>query len=277
MALPYTIPGRAEFKKEYCFTWKLELNKDFDSNVDASEGLPFHTWKSKTTIIRKSTPENPNAYFQLGLAKEWSMDSIFDDRTVNYICQLCESVDVPDDEFETEEISVGPAVYKMPVRVLMPDISVTYLEDTLNSVYNFHKAWFSMLRKDGIQSPFKYCAKGTYITYDKTLDQLKAAAIRNFGTNAINAAASSLVNVGIDIPGIFNMDINPTGSTVYNCIYPTKISRGTGNKSGTGLAKTTVTYARLPNIPITPGNYYDKVASANEDVNTQLTDKPSTT
>ena len=63
-----------------------------------------------------------------------------------YVSQLAESVTLPDDEFETETIPQGPVEYEMPKKVKLANINVTYLEDSLETVYNFHKAWFQAIR-----------------------------------------------------------------------------------------------------------------------------------
>lgn len=274
--LPYTISGKAEFKKEYNFLWKLEPNTQWNSDDVISEkdrAPSIQIFKKITQEDRAARAAAGNPFsnenkYTLDPSIGFKYNQIFDKKMIDYVCQLCESVDVPDDEIETEDISVGPAVYKMPVRVLMSDITVTYLEDSLNSVYNFHKAWFSLLRKDGLQSPFQYCAKGTYVTFDNTMDMAEFTMFRNIISNEINTMTSYVRNVSNDYfgtaLGLLNDYANTTfklkGSTIYNQIYPTKISRGTANKGGTGLSKVTVTYVRLPTFDLK--NNREKAANA---------------
>ena len=263
---PYTIPGRADFKKEYDFIWKLQLSEGFE-NIGASEDYTafkgfssrYKNADGKWTSNIEEAVDITNPDMRAGgidLAKE--KRRIFDSQFVNYVCQLCEKVDIPDDEFETEDIEYGPTTIKMPKRVILHDITVTYLEDSLNSVYNFHKSWFNAIRcKGGINSPYTFTAMATYMTYDRTLSQWLQGGFRNRIEKDVNGFLSALStsNMGASaVTAAFGIENDLlqkiTGSHRYPFIYPIKIDPSDADKSGTEISRTTVTYTRLPNIII---------------------------
>ena len=227
---PYTIPGKADFKKEYNFIWKLGLSKTLKQK--SYKHIDFNAEKG-------------------GLAK-----TLFDNSFIDYICQLCEKVNIPDDEFEMEELDYGPTTVKIPKRVQMHDITVTYLEDSLNSVYNFHKAWIKTIRHGGgINTPYLYSAQATYTIFDRTLTATEQLALRNIGDKYLNSGLSAIVTSNAGLSALTSMlgdELDPlthvTGSQIYPFIYPTKVSGRSGDKSSTELSRTEVTYARLPNI-----------------------------
>lgn len=257
---PYTIPGRADFKKEYDFIWKLQLSEGFEK-IGASEDYNVVRQQAKyrnsegkfiTNIEEAVNPKDKWGGFRIDKEKR----RIFDPQFVDYICQLCEKVEVPDDEFETEDIDYGPTTVKMPKRVMLHDITVTYLEDSLNSVYNFHKSWFNAIRcGGGINSPYTFTAMATYMTYDRTLSQWLQGGFRNRIEKDINGFLSALStsNMGASaVTAAFGIENDLlqkiTSSHKYPLIYPVKIDPGDGDKSGTEISRTTVTYTRLPNI-----------------------------
>lgn len=155
-----------------------------------------------------------------------------------YVSQLTEKIDLPDDEIETEDITIGNLVYPVPKKVTMNPITVTYLDDGLNTVYQFHKRWMNRIRNNGmcLNPMASYCSSGTYITLDKTLTSAEYIAL--FSKLKESAVTETLLEAYA----------KPTSMTIFPNLFPVKISRGTVNKSGTELARVTVTYKRLPNF-----------------------------
>ena len=210
MALPYTIPLKATFKKEYNFLWYLSPD-----------------------IQIKEQP--------------------FVDKTyVEYISQLAQTVALPDDEFDTETLEYGPMTIKFPSKVVMNDIEVTYLEDSLDSVYNFHKSWFNLLKHyGGINSPYIYRVSGTYMGFDKTLTASEFMLFKNVAAQYLSSMISSVISPGLVQSQLFkDLDYMTKVSTtnIYPRIYPIKISRSQANKQGDSFGTTSVTYARLPKV-----------------------------
>ena len=210
MALPYTIPLKSTFKKEYNFLWYL----------------------------------NPAIKIQ---------EQPFVDKTyVEYVSQLAQSVALPDDEFDTETLEYGPMTIKFPSKVVMNDIEVTYLEDSLDSVYNFHKSWFNLLKHyGGINSPYIYQVAGTYMGFDKTLTASEFMIFKNIASQYLSGIASSVISPGLIQSQVFNeLDYMTKVSTtnIYPRIYPTKITRSQADKQGDSFGTVSITYARLPNI-----------------------------
>lgn len=228
---PATIPLITDLKKEWKFLWVLstptrgvvgtyqdyanwDLKDIADLTVDASDG----------STLYRSTVCNP--LFR------------------GYVSQLAETVNLPDDEFENEEIPQGPVTYSMPKKVKLSDINVTYLDDSLESVYNFHKAWYQAIRCGrtvGINSPSLYCASARYIPFEDTLTALEYAAYKNEIMEYVNSAIST-VNLAPNLP----LYAKPTSITTYPKIYPIRIHRSAANHAGSDTSKVEVTYKRIP-------------------------------
>lgn len=215
---PETLPLISDFKKEYNFLWLITVDPVY-SNIQK---------------MTEYDPESATLFNNVVLNKVFS----------NYVSQLAEKVTLPDDEFETEDIPQGPVIYKMPKRVQMQDIVVTYLEDSLDTVYHFHKAWFSAIRcgkSTGINSPCNFTATAKYIPFSSTLTATEYALYENRFSEVLTSAVSSS-SLMPSLP----LGLKPSSCTVYPKIYPYKISRTEANHSGDSLGRVTVTYARIP-------------------------------
>ena len=178
-----------------------------------------------------------------------------------YISQLAESVNPPDDEIETEDYEFGMLKIPVPVRISMPDIQVTYLEDTNDTVYNFHKSWISFIRHGDtfcLESFYPYAINGRFITFENTLEAFELAALtksieagRNLDSE-MNGATGNVMGQVFQALGVGNLDALSIPHSIYNYpyIFPYKISRDTADKKGTDVAHVTVTYKRLPKMKI---------------------------
>jgi hypothetical protein len=163
-----------------------------------------------------------------------------------YVSQLAERVDLPDDEFEIENIPQGPVDFQMPKRVKIPDITVTYLEDSLETVYNFHKAWFQAIRCGqgvGINSPSLFSATAKYIPFEDTMLATEYIMVRNQAAQTVSGILSSMY-AAPSLP----IGAKATSIITYPKIYPKKIKRDPANHEGTNIAKVDVTYARIPTL-----------------------------
>lgn len=208
MLLPKTLPG-TEFKKDYKFIWTL-----LPSRI-STLGRPF-----------KGIISSPNDYFVLN--------------TVNmvYISQLAESVQLPNDEINVDDsYLIGGIKYPIAKFYEMPSITVTYLDDSIDSVYKFHKTWQKLLiHRDGVYfSTLKdYAIKAEYITFDDSLSSAEYVAYKALHDN--------------NIPMPPGFGIKPSNLTEYPFLFPRSISRGTASHSSENLSKVTVTYVRIPDI-----------------------------
>ena len=234
---PQTLP-LTEFKKDYKFIWYLQ-GIDYEAHDTSGTGrLLFYK-------------ENP--------AASGYLNTVANLPYALYVSQLTEQVQIPDDEFEIETLPQGPVEYQMPKKVKLNDIQVTYLEDSANSVYNFHKSWFNAIRggkKTTINSPSFFAAKGIYIEFEDTLTSAQYAMMYNI-TNAIAGANKLSVNTNQKLSAVLSKvkpelpyNAVPTSWSIYPKIYPKKITRTPGNHQGDGLSKVTVTYARIPQFAV---------------------------
>ena len=215
---PETLPLVSDFKKEYTFLWSISMDPVY-YNLQR-----MWDFDAESTSLFQNVVLNP----------------VFS----NYVSQLAEKVTIPDDEFETEDVPQGPVSYKMPKRVQMHDIVVTYLEDSLDTVYHYHKAWYNAIRcgkYTGINSPCNFTATAKYIPFSMTLTATEYVAYENKLSEVITSASNS-INIMPSLP----LGLKPSSVTTYPKIYPYKISRSEANHSGDNLGRVTVTYARIP-------------------------------
>jgi len=220
MPLPQTLPLITDFKKEYKFLWNI------GADLSANEAI-----KSLARIGVEGA--------------EYFLAVVKNPLYAGYISQLADQVVIPDDEFEVEGIDQGPVTYQMPKKVKLNDIMVTYLDDSNESVYNFHKAWFQAIRCGkgyGINSPFLFSAKAQYIPFENTLTATEYVALRNILMNTVTSKLNSLPTPTLP------QGVKASSITTYPQIFPTRIHRTPANQEGTGLANVEVTYARIPNF-----------------------------
>ena len=238
---PETLPLVSDFKKEYKFLWLVTANQGESVSRTAVmyNGSSMQEITKNISIRQFMKSKNIDG---MELFEAVVMNPLFS----GYISQLAQTVNVPDDEFELETIPQGPVEYKMPTKVKMEDINVTYLEDSFETVYNFHKAWFQAIRCGkgvGINSPLLFSATARYIPFEDTMLATEYVLFKNQIAQYVNSAISSN----------YAMPSLPTGAKAtsiitYPRIYPTKIHRTPANHSGTDIATVEVTYARIPDF-----------------------------
>ena len=238
---PETLPLVSDFKKEYKFLWLITIDSGVINPIRAAMSSEVSGGLSGGNIY-----ENIDDF-----ASKSSIDGIelFNAVVANplfsgYISQLAQTVNPPDDEFDTETIPQGPVDYQMPKRVKLEDINVTYLEDSLETVYNFHKAWFQAIRCGkgiGINSPSLFSASAKYIPFEDTMLASEYLLFKNQIAQQVNSTLSSnFTNPGLPIGA------KPSSITTYPRIWPKKIHRSSANHAGEDISTVEVTYSRIP-------------------------------
>jgi len=225
--IPYTEP-----KKNYKFIWYIGRDNPLIPHLGV-KGLEIFT---RYTAL---------------------MNHVF----TTYISQLAESVNLPEDEIETEDYELGMLKIPVPVRIGMPDIQVTYLEDTNDTVYNFHKSWISFIRHGDtfcLESFYPYAINGRFITFENTLEAFELVGLaksieagRQIDAD-MNNNTSNVMGQVFQALGVGNLDLLSIPHSIYNYpyLFPYKISRDTADKKGTDISHVTVTYKRLPKMKI---------------------------
>ncbi len=228
---PETLPLVSDFKKEYKFLWYISINSAITTAEYASGYSRQFDIRSYMDTYRIDGMELFNAVVANPLFS-------------GYISQLAQTVNLPDDEFDTETIPQGPVDYEMPKRVKLEDINVTYLEDSLETVYNFHKAWYQAIRCGkgiGINSPSLFSASAKYIPFEDTMLASEYLLFKNQIAQQVNSVLSSdFTNPGLP------MGAKPSSITTYPRIWPKKIHRSAANHASEDISTVEVTYSRIP-------------------------------
>ena len=209
--LPELLP-LLDWKKDFNFLWYVAPRVDLDFGVPSNLSI-----------------------------RNVSVSKILNVTAMAYVSQLAEKVDIPADEVETETKVVANLEYKVPKKIKMNDIVVHYLEDSLNSVYQFHKTWMMTIRSGGLSmNPIsELCAQATYVTTEKNLTAAEYIGV--YGS--LEKLNTPLTSKAIEYI------MKPTSVTVYPKIFPIRIQRPSADKSSDGApSRVTVTYARLPNL-----------------------------
>ncbi len=215
MPQPTLLPG-TEFKKNYNFVWYIGFDK----------------------LLASGMPTKVFSQFRL----------LMNHPLTSYISQLTEKVSLPDDTIDTDGYDIGPVDMPVPKKIPMPDIRVTYLEDTNDTVYNFHKSWMSFIRQGDtfcMEPLYPYTIIGRYMTYDNTLTAEEHSTILR-AQSAIDSKISDSATFQLTHEG----DIFMKPKSIYNYphLIPVGISRGEADKGGSATSRITVTYKRLPEI-----------------------------
>ncbi len=236
---PETLPLISDYKKEYKFLWLVTANQgeSVSRTAMAYNGSSLQEITKNISIRQFMNNKNVDG---MELFEAVVMNPVFN----GYVSQLAQTVNIPDDEFDTEPIPQGPVDYKMPTRVKMEDINVTYLEDSLETVYNFHKAWFQAIRCGkgvGINSPSLFSATARYIPFEDTMLATEYLMFKNQFMQSINSFISS----SYAMPSL-PMGAKATSVQTYPKIYPYKIHRSPAKHDGDDIATVEVTYARIP-------------------------------
>lgn len=232
MSLPGLLPS-TEFKKNYHFYWQLQGLENFIQTVT----------RSALTGKLDPAPLAFNAYAITNML---------------YVSQLAKEISLPDDELETETVDVGLVKFAVPTSVKMNDIEVTYLEDSANTVYNFHKMWQNcVVNKDkgfALGSIYSYTMEGWYISQDNSNSELQALINNGTGLdNLRNAVRKGMGSIGSHVynpitdSGITELS-KVRGVQIYPKIFPTRISRGSMTKDGDTISTVKVSYVRVPKL-----------------------------
>ena len=231
---PETLPLVSDFKKEYKFLWYISANSNTVKSDIVSDVGTFSGSVNIQNYMEQFKIDGMELYNAVVANPLFS----------GYVSQLAQTVNLPDDEFDTETIPQGPVDYQMPKRVKLEDINVTYLEDSLETVYNFHKAWYQAIRCGkgiGINSPSLFSASAKYIPFEDTMLASEYLLFKNQIAQQINSFVSSdFTNPGLP------MGAKPSSITTYPRIWPKKIHRSAANHAGEDISTVEVTYSRIP-------------------------------
>ena len=240
MPQPTLINGTS-LKKNYKFIWYIGFDKI------ATPGMPIKNFSNFRLLMNHAL--------------------------TSYISQLAERVGLPEDNLETQDYDVGCTAIPVAKKFAMPDITVTYLEDSNDTVYNFHKSWQSFARSGDtfcMEPLYPYTVVARYFTFENDLSETEVATLLKI-QNAVDSKIADTNTYNLTHAG--DVFIKPKSTYIYPHIFPVRISRGEANKGGSELSKITVTYKRIPELKKSP-NYSriedDGVAFAMADTGTRL-------
>jgi len=172
---------------------------------------------------------------------DWT-NLLFSDLFLLYISGLAEKVNLPTEKFTLGQVQMSVLKLTFPQSFDIPNFSVQYLEDELMSVARFHMIWQNSIR--GIGSNSGIIDERGGLSFDE---------LGNVCCGAIYAPSKKLPNPSSDINVMGISPVSPAveiplGGEIFPYVFPTDISREAGDKAGSGVSKTTVTYARIPDV-----------------------------
>lgn len=236
MALYNKLPSGTDFKREYQFHWKLSIDEStmYEKTHEASQKL-----------IKLFNSEGGEL--------------------VSHVCSLASQVAIPDDEITSEPVKIGEFDYPVPTGVKHGDITVTYLEDSNETVYRFHKYWQSLLRisKDYedrsrgdvfLLNPLTVlCATATYTSVPQFMNESEAKQYlektkrKSLNTGDREQSIKNLFSYNNSDEYDFGTfeKYGKSTSTIYPRVYPSLIKRSNANKQGSSTSTVTVTYSRI--------------------------------
>ena len=199
------------------------------------------------------------------------LDSI----TLLYISNLVEKVTMPSDKLDMGTVQYGLVPFQFPKGFTMSNIQVQFLEDELESVYRFHRHWMNSLKGhvygfclnrwegnmsfrewgkvslSAMYSPIKRLPIYTPTFLRQMGEAMVAPKKVMFGIDPVSGkwipeySGDDKAPLSLELEASASMDM-PLGIEVFPVIFPIQIDRGSADKAGSGITKTTVTYVRIP-------------------------------
>lgn len=282
MAGPNLAPA-TELKKNWKFIWHLSYDKDFNTGILSNVTNTLSNYANLTSKL-SSIFSNVKNLFKTSNNDLLTLENLKSVVLTSYVSQLTKSVKLPDDEIEIDYYKIGTLDYPVPKGKKINNVSVTYYDDNLDTVYNFHKCLLELLNPTSNNSssyhttsfyPFsqgsgsKLTFRANYIVYENTLgatDYAAYSAVNLLNTalkSAVSNVISSLNKSAIEntykiANGVFSLSgydditsdlfIGYQSKQIFPNVFPVHISRTEADKGGEGLAEVTVDYQRIPNI-----------------------------
>ena len=279
-----SLAPRSELKKNYKFVWALNaMGTDLTGGVfefaanyaRAAKGLVEEVKSIANSV--KSLFKKGNSTFRTSLQEDLITAQIYSAILTTYVSQLTKSVSLPADEIETDEYQIGGIKYPVPKGKKLGDITVTYYDDTFDTVYSFHKSWLELTFPKTLWGshtfavrPFEKTMSATYAPYENTLD------IMDYGMFSAGNALADAINGGLQnaVSGVIGSSAYSTMSTAattlfsltgfqgvqsdifltygskqtFNSIYPVQVKRSSAERDGSSLATVEVVYRRVPDV-----------------------------
>ena len=211
-----------------------------------------------TFLFRLSAPDGSTLS---GSSPFWTK-VLFSDLFLTYISGLAEKVTIAPEKFEAAPVQFSLLQFPFPKGFAVGNLSVQYLEDELESVFKFHYIWQNNIRGTGADGKQggglqftelgKVCCKATYAPSKK----IPMPPVFPPQLNSNDSIGSVLMSPPVEVP---------LGGEIFPHIFPVQIDRAPGDRGGNNIAKTTVTYVRVPKIEegtYSEWNYKDTSASA---------------
>ena len=171
-------------------------------------------------------------------APSWT-NILFSSLFLRYISGLAEQVNLPSSKFTLGQVQLSTLQIPFPKGFEISTFSVQYLEDELLSVSRWHLTWQENIRGDG--GGFQFAELGK-VCCQAIFAPTKKLAIE--GPSAFGVGFSS-IQAPITL-----------GGEVFPYIFPVDISRSALSKAGQNISKTTVTYARIPDVSNFTRSYF---------------------
>ena len=287
MSKPITIP-LTNLKRNWKFLWQIQQSQNeiassnFGNIANTAKNIASNVRDVASTI--SGFAKDAAGAFKSGGVKgalnsvlysfnDLKTRQILSDPVLQmYVSQLAKTITLPEDEVEFENYTIGNVDYPVPVKYKVNDITVTYYDDNLDTVYNFHKWWLNLAKESGGDNGISTMAMNPiagltfaakYIVYEDSLSTLEYSYLLQW----LNRGMSTLTSATEKVSAFFNLpDISEAGEVVdpflkwhstqtFPSIFPRRIERSGPDKGGDGLSEVTVTYVRVPNFIQRPSAY----------------------
>ena len=168
---------------------------------------------------------------------------LFSDLFLLYVSGLAETVTLAPEKFNLGSVQVGTLKLSFPQGFDIPTFSVAYLEDEIMSVARFHMIWQNNIRGQS-EKDARFNNSGGGMLFEE-IGRVCCGAVYAPSKRIPNPIHNNMVTNYL--PATPPVEI-PLGGETFPYIYPVSIQRGAGNRSGNNVSKTTITYARIPDI-----------------------------
>lgn len=221
--LPYFTLG--EPKRNYQFTWVL---------------VP-PVLSSITTIISQLRSKQA-----LSVLKN-SIKLLSNTTTALYVSQLAKNVALPPAKLKTDVVNLGSVEFPIPVSRELAPFTVTYLDDSIETVYKYHMSWYEMVAIPGSPNLMPLASAAFSAIYSPYSNFIPAL-IPGYHSTILSAPVGASQASAIGSAALQALAETPTSIETYPGIFPVEIKRDDADKTGKGFGTVKVTYIRVPKL-----------------------------
>lgn len=153
---------------------------------------------------------------------------------------LAKSIQVPARGVKFTTVTISTIDYSIPTGLKLDDITVTYLDDFLGTVYHYFIGWQDKIKVKDKGSSFNEIGKCVKALALYPLNTTLTGTVGNTLNSVIPGVAGDIAGSAIGSIGV------PNSMIKWSYVYPADVKRSEFNKESEGVSEVTVVFKRIP-------------------------------